>query len=175
MFSDMPRSSQLTIAVTPELHKGSSVAVQSEARPSGTAMRVILSARDHAWLVVGGQPHRLRLVELRILKGRQAKQPVSETRMQAGQSGFRILLAASCPDWERDGRRIQSDVRPPLHRLGEDVGSQPPGHSLTYPSSGSRTCAGTRHPDLGRATGKGRSWPETTTFDRQGPRSGSWV
>ena len=45
-------------------------------------MRVILGARDHARLSVGGQPHRLRLVELGILKGRQAKQPVSETRMQ---------------------------------------------------------------------------------------------
>ena len=45
-------------------------------------MRVILSAGDDARLVVGGQPHRLRLVELGILKRRQAKQPVSETRMQ---------------------------------------------------------------------------------------------
>ena len=45
-------------------------------------MRVILSAGDDARLVVRGQPHRLRLVELRILKRRQAKQPVSETRMQ---------------------------------------------------------------------------------------------
>ena len=45
-------------------------------------MRMILSAGDDARLVVRGQPHRLRLVELGILKGRQAKQPVSETRMQ---------------------------------------------------------------------------------------------
>ena len=45
-------------------------------------MRVILGAGDDARLVVGGQPHRLRLVELGILKRRQAKQPVSETRMQ---------------------------------------------------------------------------------------------
>ena len=46
-------------------------------------MRVILGARDDARLVVGGQPHRLRLVELGILKRRQSKQPVSETRMQS--------------------------------------------------------------------------------------------
>src|SRR5271163_2247914 len=43
---------------------------------------VILSAGDDARLVVRGQPHRLSLVELRILKRGQAKQPVSETRMQ---------------------------------------------------------------------------------------------
>ena len=46
-------------------------------------MGVILSARNDARLVVRGQPHRLRLVELRILKRRKPKQPVPETRMQA--------------------------------------------------------------------------------------------
>jgi len=34
-------------------------------------------------LGVGGQTHRLSLVELRILKRRQSEQPVSETRMQS--------------------------------------------------------------------------------------------
>jgi hypothetical protein len=33
-------------------------------------MRVILSAGDHTRLVVRGQPHRLRFVELRVLKCR---------------------------------------------------------------------------------------------------------
>ena len=42
-------------------------------------MRVILCAGDHTRLVVGGQPHRLRLVELGILKRREAKQPVPQT------------------------------------------------------------------------------------------------
>ena len=46
-------------------------------------MRVILGAGDDARLVVRRQPHRLRLVELGILKRRQAKQPVSKARMQA--------------------------------------------------------------------------------------------
>ena len=43
---------------------------------------MILGAGDDARLVVRRQPHRLRLVELGILKRRQAKQPVSKTRMQ---------------------------------------------------------------------------------------------
>jgi len=46
-------------------------------------MRVILGTRDDARLGVGGQTHRLSLVELRILKRRQSEQPVSETRMQS--------------------------------------------------------------------------------------------
>ena len=41
-------------------------------------MRVILCASDHTGLVVGGQPHRLRFVELGILKCREAKQPVPQ-------------------------------------------------------------------------------------------------
>ena len=45
-------------------------------------MRVIFSARDDARLGVGGESHGLHLVKLGILKGRQAKQPVSEPRMQ---------------------------------------------------------------------------------------------
>ena len=45
-------------------------------------MRVILGARDHTRLLVGGQPHRLSLVELRILKCRQAKQSVPQTGME---------------------------------------------------------------------------------------------
>ena len=42
------------------------------------------AACDHARLVVRRQPHRLRLVELGILKGGQAEQPVPEARRQAG-------------------------------------------------------------------------------------------
>jgi hypothetical protein len=46
-------------------------------------MRVILGARDDARLVIRGQPHRLRPVEFGILKGRQAKEPISETRVES--------------------------------------------------------------------------------------------
>ena len=46
-------------------------------------MRKILGARDDARLVVGRQPHRLRFVELGILKRRQPKQAVSKSRRQA--------------------------------------------------------------------------------------------
>lgn len=45
-------------------------------------MRMIFGTGDDARLAVGGQAHRLRLVELRILKRRQAKQPVPQCRMQ---------------------------------------------------------------------------------------------
>ena len=45
-------------------------------------MRVILSAGNDARLVVDGQPHRLRFVELRVLECCQSKEPVSEARMQ---------------------------------------------------------------------------------------------
>ena len=56
--------------------------VEAPARQADV-MRVVLRARDDARLVVRGQPHRLRLVELRILKCRHAKQPVSEAWMQS--------------------------------------------------------------------------------------------
>jgi hypothetical protein len=56
--------------------------VEAPARQSDM-MRVILSARDDARLVVSGYSHRLRFVELRILKRSQAKQPVSEAWMQS--------------------------------------------------------------------------------------------
>jgi hypothetical protein len=46
-------------------------------------MRMILCASDHAGLVVGGQPHRLRLVELGILKRRVTKQPVPQLRAES--------------------------------------------------------------------------------------------
>lgn len=42
-------------------------------------MRVIFSARNDARLVVCGQAHRLRSVELGILKGRQPQKPVPQT------------------------------------------------------------------------------------------------
>ena len=42
-------------------------------------MRVVLGAGDDARLVVRRQPHRLRLVELRILKRRQPEQAVPQT------------------------------------------------------------------------------------------------
>jgi hypothetical protein len=45
-------------------------------------MREILCARDDARLVVRRQPHRLRFVELWILKGSQPKQAVSKARVQ---------------------------------------------------------------------------------------------
>src|SRR6266542_575756 len=45
-------------------------------------MRVVLGAGDHTRLAIGGQPHRLSLVELGILKGRHAKQAVSQSRGQ---------------------------------------------------------------------------------------------
>ena len=46
-------------------------------------MRVFLGAGDDARLVVSRQSHRLRLVELGILKRSHAQQPVAKTRRQA--------------------------------------------------------------------------------------------
>jgi hypothetical protein len=46
-------------------------------------MRVVLCARDNARLVVRRKPHRLRIVELGILKRSQPEQPISKARMQS--------------------------------------------------------------------------------------------
>ena len=46
-------------------------------------MREVLGAGDDAGLVIRRQPHRLRFVELGILKCCQSKQPVSKSRIQA--------------------------------------------------------------------------------------------
>jgi hypothetical protein len=46
-------------------------------------MREILGARDDAGLVIRRQPHRLRFVELGILKRGEPKQSVSKSRVQA--------------------------------------------------------------------------------------------
>ena len=46
-------------------------------------MGVILRAGDDARLVVGGQPHCLRFVELGILKCRETKQPVPQLRAES--------------------------------------------------------------------------------------------
>ena len=43
---------------------------------------VVLGAGDDAWLVVRRQPHRLRLVELRVLEGRQTEQAVAQPGME---------------------------------------------------------------------------------------------
>src|SRR5262245_25422642 len=62
---------------------GQDLANLIEAPPrEADVMRVILSAGDHPRFAIRGQTHRLRLVELGVLKRRQAKQPVSECRMQ---------------------------------------------------------------------------------------------
>src|SRR5207249_494891 len=45
--------------------------------------REILGARDDAWLVVRRKPHRLRFVELRVLKSSQPQQAIPKPRMQA--------------------------------------------------------------------------------------------
>ena len=45
-------------------------------------MRKILGARDDAWLVVRRESHRLRFVELGVLKRSEPKQSVSKSRMQ---------------------------------------------------------------------------------------------
>ena len=47
-----------------------------------SSLRVILGAVNNARLVVGGQPHRLRLVELWILKSSKTKKPVSKIGRQ---------------------------------------------------------------------------------------------
>ena len=41
------------------------------------------SARDNPWLAVGRQPHGLRTIELRILKGSEADQPCNHGRWHA--------------------------------------------------------------------------------------------
>jgi hypothetical protein len=41
--------------------------------------RVILGAGNDAWLVVGREPHRLRVIKLRVLKGRKPQQPVPQS------------------------------------------------------------------------------------------------
>src|SRR6187200_42946 len=46
-------------------------------------MRKILGARDHTWPVVNRKPHRLRFVELGVLKSRQPQQAIAKPRMQA--------------------------------------------------------------------------------------------
>src|SRR2546425_7517896 len=46
-------------------------------------MREILGARDDAWLVVRRKPHRLRFVELGVLKSSQPQQAIPKPRMQA--------------------------------------------------------------------------------------------
>ena len=46
-------------------------------------MREILGARDDPWLVVRRKPHRLRSVELGILKRSKPQQSVSKSRIQA--------------------------------------------------------------------------------------------
>jgi hypothetical protein len=46
-------------------------------------MREILGARDDAWLVVRRKPHRLRFVELRVLKSSKPQQAILKPRMQA--------------------------------------------------------------------------------------------
>jgi len=46
-------------------------------------MRVLFGAGDHSRFTVGGQPHRLRLVEFRILEGGDAEQAISQGWWQA--------------------------------------------------------------------------------------------
>jgi hypothetical protein len=46
-------------------------------------VRVVFGAGDHSRLVIGGEPHGLGLVELRILKGRQPQQPVPQPGMES--------------------------------------------------------------------------------------------
>ena len=80
------RSARVTLVANDcaSAHVGERLAkiVEAPARETDVT-RVILSAGDDARLVVGRQPHRLRLVELGILKRRQPKDPVSETRVQS--------------------------------------------------------------------------------------------
>ena len=73
---------------------------------------MVLGARDDPRLVVGGQPHRLRLVELWILKRRQTKQPVSQPGGKSvlgdvdlvAEDQFQDWLGTS-PEWRSFGRR----------------------------------------------------------------------
>ena len=53
--------------------------LQTAARQA-EVMRMVLGTGDDARLVVGRQPHRLGLVELRILKGGKPEQPVAQRR-----------------------------------------------------------------------------------------------
>ncbi len=109
-------------------------------------MRVVLGAGDDARLVVGGQPHRLGFVELRILKRREAQQPIPQARMQTvlgdvdlvaedqlqGLRAVRRRLAAPCGA-AREALSTAPLRRRPVAaaaRRGCDRAVRPPGRSL---------------------------------------------
>ena len=48
----------------------------------GHMLREIFGTCDDSWLVPGRQPHRLSLVELRILECRESEEMIAKTRMQ---------------------------------------------------------------------------------------------
>ena len=86
MEGHVQKSARVTLVANDRAnaHVGQRLAkiVEAPAREADV-MRVILSAGDDARFVVGRQPHRLGLVELGILERRQAKHPVSQTRVQS--------------------------------------------------------------------------------------------
>jgi hypothetical protein len=61
-------------------------------------LRIVLGARDDTRLVVCWKAHGLRFVELGILKGRQAEQPVPQSRWQAVPREIDLV-----PDYELQG------------------------------------------------------------------------
>ena len=115
------------------------------------------------------KPHRLRLVELGILKRRQAKQPVSETRMQSFLGDVDLIAENQLQRLQAVRRRSAApcgaataglSTARRLHRpaaaaarRGCDHGVRPPGRSLR-PALG-RSCARSRETPTGRPTARG--------------------
>ena len=144
--------------------------VEASARQADV-LRMILSAGDDARLVVGGQPHRLRLVELGILERRQAKQPVSETRMQPvfgdvdliaedqfqmseavrRQSAAPCGAATAAPSTARRLRRLAAAAARRGSRPRRSASCDDP----LRPALG-RSCARSRETPIGRPMGRGR-------------------
>lgn len=79
------RATGVTLVANDRAHTqvGERLAGIVEAAPrQSDVLGVVLGTGDDAWLVVGRQPHCLGFVELGILKSRQAKEPVSQARVQ---------------------------------------------------------------------------------------------
>lgn len=62
-------------------------------------MWMIFCARDDARFVIGGQSHRLRLVELRVLKGCQSKQPVSQAGLESLLRDVKLIAEYEFKAW----------------------------------------------------------------------------
>jgi hypothetical protein len=88
----------------------------------GEVLRMVFGAIDDARFIVGRDPHGLRAIKLRILKGRQPNQPVADSRRQPLLTNVNLIAndhlqgfgqlaldGAVLPDsgwWSRPGRHL---------------------------------------------------------------------